>query len=218
MDATTRRCTIIILLLLAFAITPACSDTTTPTPACQYTVSPASFTPCMRATTLTATVTTQASCSWSASSDASWLVPAGTVSGSGAGTITFAVGDNWDAPRHGTVSVRGAAAVQTQTVSVSQAGCYYAVTRASFAFAAAGGSDSFDVVQQSDPNTCGGALQDACVWTAQSDSTWITITSSMPRQGDQQVRFTVAANTSGAARSGQITVRDKAVQITQAAS
>jgi hypothetical protein len=65
------------------------------------------------------------------------------------------------------------------------------------------------------PNTCGGATQDRCLWTAVSDVPWITITSSMPRTGDNPVAFTVAANT-GAARTGRITVRDRVVSITQA--
>ena len=69
--------------------------------------------------------------------------------------------------------------------------------------------------QQSLPNTCGGALQDRCVWSATTDVPWITITSPMPRMGDNPVAFTVAANGTGAARSGTITVKDKVVQITQ---
>jgi hypothetical protein len=71
------------------------------------------------------------------------------------------------------------------------------------------------VVQQSIPIICGGALQDRCIWSAVSDVPWITITSSMPRTGDNPVAFTVAANP-GAARTGRITVRDKVVVITQA--
>jgi hypothetical protein len=81
----------------------------------------------------------------------------------------------------------------------------------------AGGSSSFDVVQQSEPIICGGALQDRCRWTATSNVPWITITSSMPRVGDNPVAFTVTANPTGAQRTGTITVRDRIVQITQAA-
>ena len=72
------------------------------------------------------------------------------------------------------------------------------------------------MIQQSDPYTCGGATQDRCVWAAQSTVPWITVTSSMPRQGDNPVAFGVAANDAATARTGSIVVRDKAVTITQA--
>jgi len=92
----------------------------------------------------------------------------------------------------------------------------YAVSRASFNFASTGSSGTFDVIQQSDPVTCGGATQDQCVWTAQSTVAWITVTSSMPRRGDNPVAFIVAANDTPAARTGSIIVRDKVVTIVQA--
>jgi hypothetical protein len=184
--------------------------------ACDYSVSPVLFTPCMPATTMTATVTTQAGCSWTVAADASWIDLTSGGSGSGSGTITFRVGNNYDAPRQGLVKVRWPSPTAGQNLQVQQAGCTYAVSSSSLAFAAAGGAGRFDVIQQSDPYTCGGPLQDACVWTATADVSWITITSAMPRAGDDPVNFTVAANTTGAARTGTITVRDKIVRITQA--
>jgi len=54
------------------------------------------------------------------------------------------------------------------------------------------------------------------VWTAQSNVPWITITGSMPRAGDNPVAFVVASNDASVTRVGTITVRDKAVVITQA--
>ena len=103
-----------------------------------------------------------------------------------------------------------------QNIRVVQAGCRYAVSRSTFDFAATGGSGAFDVIQQSEPNTCGGPTQDRCVWTAASDVPWITITSSMPRAGDNPVAFVVATNDSVTSRVGRIIVRDKVVVITQA--
>ena len=64
--------------------------------------------------------------------------------------------------------------------------------------------------------TGGGALQDACVWSATTTAPWVTITSTMPRQGDNPVAFTVAANTSSEARSATIVVQDRTVLIEQA--
>jgi len=184
--------------------------------ACRYSVSQVQFTPCMPAGTLIATLTTEASCPWTATVDGSWINLPGGTSGRGSTTITMAYSENYDAPRHGIVMLRWPTAAAGQNIHVAQAGCVYAVSRATFSFAAAGASGTFDVIQQSDPITCGGATQDQCLWTAQSTVSWITITSSMPRRGDNPVAFTVAANDAAAARTGSITVRDKVVTISQA--
>ena len=184
--------------------------------ACQYSVGPVDFRPCMPGGSVTATLTTQASCPWTATPDVSWLnLPSGT-SGMGSGVITITVPDNYDAPRQGTVLVRWPTPTAGQNLRVAQAGCLYAVSSSAFSFTSSGGPGTFNVLQQSDPNTCGGATQDRCVWTAQSDVPWITITSSMPRSGDNPVAFTVATNDGATSRVGRITVRDKAVVITQA--
>jgi all-beta uncharacterized protein/BACON domain-containing protein len=183
--------------------------------ACRYSVSPVQFSPCMPAGTLVASLTTEASCPWTATLDSSWLNLPGGTSGRGSTTITINYGENYDAPRHGIVMLRWPTEAAGQNIHIAQAGCLYAVSRATFSFASTGGSGTFDVLQQSDPNTCGGATQDQCLWTAQSTVPWITVTSSMPRRGDNPVAFTVLANTTGGARTGTIAVRDKVVTITQ---
>jgi hypothetical protein len=183
---------------------------------CQYSVSPVVFEPCMSTPfELTATVTADQGCTWTAAAGASWISVVGGQSGVGSGTVRFRVSDNWDAPRQSVVMVRWPTATAGQNLQVRQAGCRYAVSVAAIAVPAAGGSQRFDVVQSSDPISCGGPLQNACVWSAVSSVAWITITSAMPRVGDNPVSFTVAANTGGA-RSGTIRVRDRVVTVTQA--
>ena len=183
---------------------------------CLYSVAPVDFTPCMPGGSLTATVTTQPTCTWTVASNASWLGLASGKSGTGSGVITIAFSDNYDAPRDGVVMVRWPTPTAGQNIRVAQAGCSYAVSQNTFSVAAGGGPGTFNVIQQSIPNTCGGATQDRCVWTALANVSWITITSSMPRSGDNPVSFTVAANTSVTSRVGKITVRDKVVTVTQA--
>ena len=184
--------------------------------ACQYSITPVDVRPCMPGGTLTATVTTQPFCPWTAASNASWLNVSGGASGNGAGVISAGFSDNYDAPRQGIIMVRWPTPTEGQNIHVAQAGCLYAVSRSAFTFVASGGSGTFDVIQQSDPITCGSATQDRCVWTARSDVSWITITSSMPKAGDNPVGFAVAANDGTGSRVGNITVRDKVVTITQA--
>jgi hypothetical protein len=181
---------------------------------CQYSVTPVAFNPCMPGGTLTTTISTPASCPWTASTDVPWLRP-GAGAGTGTRALSIAFSDNYDAPRQGTVMIRWPTPTAGQNVRVSQAGCRYGVSRSSFGFVAAGGSDRFDVLQQSDPTECGSALQDRCVWTAQSNVPWIVVTTPMPRSGDNPVAFTVAANNGTAPRVGTITVRDRVVTITQ---
>jgi len=183
---------------------------------CQYSVAPVDFGPCMPAGTAVATLTTQTGCSWTVASNVPWLtVPSGT-SGTGSAVITLAFSENYDAPRDGIAMVRWPTPTAGQNIRVAQAGCLYAVSRNSFAFTSSASSGTFDVIQQSQPNTCGGATQDRCVWSAVSDVPWIVVTGSMPRSGDNPVAFTVAANDTTASRVGRITVRDKVVVITQA--
>ena len=164
---------------------------------------------------LTATITTQQGCTWTASPGASWITVTGGQSGSGSGVISFMVSENWESPRHGVVMVRWPTVSAGQNLQVAQAGCRYAVSATSVSIAATGGSGRFDVIQQSDPYTCGGATQDACRWTAQSSVPWITVTTSMPQMGDNPVSFTVAPNDGTSPRTGTITVRDQVVQIAQ---
>jgi hypothetical protein len=186
------------------------------TGSCEYLVQPVEVGACMTAPTLSVSVTTQAGCTWTASAADSWITLQSGQAGVGSGTITFKLGDNYDDPRQGVVMVRWPTITAGQNVRVSQAGCRYGVSTGNISMAAGGGTGNFMVLQQSDPTECGGALQDRCVWTAVSDVPWITITSSMPRAGDNPVLFTVAPNGTGSARTGRITVRDKVVVVTQA--
>jgi hypothetical protein len=182
---------------------------------CQYSVAPVDFTPCMASTELTSTITTQAACPWTVASTGDWLSVTSGLSGSGTGTIRFRVTDNWDLPRFGQLLVRWPTPSAGQNVRVNQAGCRYAVTPGVFSIAPAGGAFQFNVFQESDPNECGGPLQNGCVWSAESTASWIVVTTTGTRKGDDAVSFTVAANATRASRSGTITVRDQVVRITQ---
>jgi hypothetical protein len=183
---------------------------------CAYVVEPVSFAPCMAGGVVTANVRTGTGCSWTATSSVPWLTIDSGSSGSGSRSIAIRFGDNYDAPREGVVMVRWPTPTAGQNVRVAQAGCVYAVSPSAISVAAAGGTTTFDVLQQSLPNSCGGPLQDRCVWTAKSDASWIVVTTSMPRSGDNRVSLSVSANTGTASRTGRVTVRDKTVTITQA--
>ncbi len=84
--------------------------------------------------------------------------------------------------------------------------CSYAVSSVTKSFAAAGGSGTASVT------TTG-----TCTWTAASDSTWLTVSSGTSGTGSGTVAFSVAANASGAARTGILTIGGQALSITQEA-
>lgn len=183
---------------------------------CDYAVTPVEFTPCMSAGyTMSAMVTTQATCSWTAAPTSSWITLTEGQSGTGSGLVSFRVSDNYDAPRQGIVEVRWPSVTAGQNLHVLQAGCYYGVSTNDLSVTVTGGTAHFDVVQQSDSNTCGGATQDACLWTAVSLAPWISISTPMPQRGDNRVTFVVAPNNTGAPRTGTIVVRDKVVKVSQ---
>jgi Putative binding domain, N-terminal/Viral BACON domain len=183
---------------------------------CEYRVTPVEFSPCMPEGTVSATLTTQDACPWTAAPAESWLDAPSGDSGTGSTTINVSFSSNYDAPRTGVIMVRWPTATAGQNLRIAQAGCTYGVSQSAFSFSANAGSGTFQVVQQSIPIVCGGPLQDACVWTASSTVPWITITPGMPQRGDNPVNFTVAANEGSQARTGQIRVRDRTVTITQA--
>lgn len=182
---------------------------------CQYAVAPVEVRPCMPAGAVAVNLQTQENCPWTVSPDAPWLGVTGSGSRSGSDVITITYTDNYDAPRQGIVQVRWPTPTAGQNIVVLQAGCLYSVSQDAFSMAAAGGIGTFTVYQMAEPNSCGGPLQDQCVWQAVSDASWIKITSSMPRTGDNPVSFTVDPNPSSTARAGRIAVRDKVVVISQ---
>jgi len=183
---------------------------------CEYSVSPVQLSLCMPGGNLSATVTTTAGCTWTATPDASWLDVRNGSPGNGSGVIQLTVPDNYDAPRAARILVRWPTPTAGQNIRIDQAGCRYAVSRTEVTFGAAGGPGSFDVIQQSDPTTCGGATQDRCIWSAVSSVPWVTVSGSMPRAGDNPVAFDVAPNAGTSPRTGTIAVRDRVVTITQA--
>jgi len=186
------------------------------TTSCDYSVAPVDFRECLRGGfERPVTVSTSAGCGWTAASTASWLTISSGQSGSGAGTIVFKFTDNYEAPRQGIIQVRWPTPTAGQNVRVYQEGCTYYTTADTILVSPSGGTYNFDVFASPTNPACGGPLQDACVWSAVSSASWVTVTTSMPRNGDDRVFFQVAANGTGRERTATITVRDRVVTIRQ---
>jgi hypothetical protein len=148
------------------------------------------------------TVSTEAKCAWTSTSNAAWLTITSGASGKGPGTVAFSVAANAGADRTATLTIAG------QPFTVTQAsGCAYTIAPQNESFGASGGTDTVAVT-----TTAG------CAWTAASNApAWLTITSGASGTGSETVTFTVGANT-GADRTGTLTVAGQTFTVIQAAA
>ena len=186
---------------------------------CEYSVQPLEFKMCLPGgMERTITVDTQTACTWTATTSASWITITGGSTGFGPGTIRFTFTSNYIAAREGIIAVRWPTPTEGQNVRVAQAGCLYTFNPATVDIAVAGGVSFFEVFSSPTDPMCGGPLQDACAWRAESTVPWITVTTTTWQRGDNRVYFSVSANNSSATRIATIVVGDRAVTIRQAGS
>ncbi len=168
---------------------------------CSYVVSPLSATFAANGGTASVDVSTAAGCTWTSASGVSWAGITAGASGTGPGRVDYSVQANAStSARSGSLTVAG------QTVSLSQAGtaCSYTINPTTQSFTAAGGSGSVAVTAPA-----------GCAWVATSGAAWISITSGQTGTGNGTVGFTVAANNTGSARTGQITIQNQVFTVTQ---
>ena len=150
-------------------------------------------------------VLTDATCGWTAVSDAEWLTIVAGGTGSGGGEVTYRAAENT-----GATSRTGHITVGDTVFTIAQQGqpqvCEYDIDPVSESFGSSGGSGEFDVDT--------GLL---CAWTAQSQAAWIHITSGSSGLGDGEVDYAVDPNT-GEARTGAIRVAGFDFTVSQAAN
>jgi hypothetical protein len=192
--------------VLALAVLAAgCSnkDSSTPTTptACAYTVSSTSQSPSAAGGTFSVNVTkTSGSCTWAASSNASWITFSGPSSGSDTGTLTMIVQSNSStSSRGGTVTVSwngGNAQIAVNQAGLSFGDCAYSFAATSLTVPAAGGSSSAAL------NVTGSG----CSWNASTDAAWITITSPTSGTSSTALAFTTQPNPDSTDRAGSIIV------------
>lgn len=153
-----------------------------------------------------------AGCAWTAATDADWLSVTQGAQGNGPGSVTIRALANAGAARVGTVLIGGVRFEVTQ-VSASgpqpppPAGCSYALQPGSAQLDASATEGTVSLTAGS-----------ACSWNAASDQAWLSITSAASGIGDAQIAYRVAANDTGIARAGQITVGTASFTVQQAAA
>jgi hypothetical protein len=145
-------------------------------------------------------ISTQAECTWNASSEASWMAALTPASGQGAGELRLEVPANPDAiARQGDVLVNG----QRARVRQEAAPCRFDLSSTDQTFAPSGGNGRISVT------TLAG-----CAWTAAADASWVSIASGATGTGPGTVTFTVRAN-SGDARTASVVIGNQTVRIAQ---
>ncbi len=168
--------------------------------ACAYTLTPAGGSYPTTGGNGSFTVNSNAGCTWSASTGASWIHINSGLSGSGPGQVTFAVDPNTGDARTGTITV----ADQTFTVAQASLNCSFTLSPTATSFTSAGGTATFNV-----------AAPAGCAWTAATTATWITIVTSASGSGAGVVGISAAVN-SGNPQSGTVTVGGQVFTVTQA--
>ena len=168
---------------------------------CTFLVAPLSATFPATGGTASVDVSTTAGCPWTAAANAPWASISAGASGNGPGRVDYTVQANTEtAARSGTLTVAGQAVNLTQAA----AACTYAIDPTSQVFPASGGAGSINV-----------SAQGGCAWVATSGAPWIQITSGAFGSGSGTVSFNVAANNTGTARQGQITIQGQTFTVNQ---
>jgi len=129
-------------------------------------------------------------------------VTGGSASGSGNGTVSYTAAANTaTTARTGTLTIAG----QTFTVTQAAASCSYTVSPLTFSVGASGGTSTVSVTAAS-----------GCSWTAQSASTWVTVTPGAGGSGSGSVTFSTASNGSSTARTGSLAIGGQTINVSQA--
>jgi hypothetical protein len=146
------------------------------------------------------TVTTNASCAWSATTPDSWISIAAPAAGTGPGTVNFTAAATTGPARTGSIVVAG----QTHTVNQAS-GCTYVLTPTSRNF-------NKNAVTSSSITVTAPA---ACGWTAVSNDSWITVVTGATGAGNGTVTFSLAKNDGPDPRVGTLTIGGKTFTVNQ---
>jgi len=170
---------------------------------CSFSVNPTSSPqPAGGASNQSVDVTAHSSaCSWTASSNASWLTITLGNSGTGNGSVRFNVAANGGIARMGTLTIAG------QTVTVNQASCAYTLSPQSQTHPASGATNRFVTINN--PAACTWA------WTSTSNVPWVTI--DPPGTGTGAGFITYRLTATSTARSGTLTVAGQTFTVLQQA-
>lgn len=179
---------------------------TPPAPNCTFTIAPTSESIAAAGGNgpPVAVTATGSNCSWTATSNASWITVTSGASGNGNGSVGYTVAANTGSARNGTVTIAGRTLTVNQAAAAAPS-CTYALDASSTSLSALGG-----------PGSVGVSSASGCAWTATTGASWITLVSGASGNGNGTVGFLVLPNL-GAARSDSIVIAGQTFTVNQAA-
>ena len=148
------------------------------------------------------TKTRGTACSWTAESNTGFLTITGGTSGTDSGMVTVSVPPNTGVGRSGTIRIAG----RTITITQDQAtGCVFDVSPGTIAVPGSGGTRLFAVT----------AVQGtSCVWTAVSNSAFLTVTDGSSGVGSGTSTVLVAKS-DVESRSGTLSIAGQTITVNQ---
>jgi hypothetical protein len=138
-------------------------------------------------------------CSWTATSNASWLTITAGGSGTASASIAFSFTANPDvSARVGTITVTYAGGSAKATITQSGVNaCVYTTSPASQTVPAGGGSFTVTPIRNT-PN--------GCSWAASTDTPWISLPGPTTGLSGVALPYNVQPNGTGSSRNGRITL------------
>jgi hypothetical protein len=196
----------VLLLSGTIAVAAVAASPASASEQCSYSLSGTSTNVSSTGTNGAVSIVTGAACSWTATSNDSWITV--TIgSGGGISSMHFTVAANpGGTPRTGTITILGPNV--TYTVNQAANSCTYSLSTTSASWPSGG--------------TTIGAVSlvtgASCTWTATSNSPWITVTAGGSGTGLGNITYSVAPNTDPSPRSGSMTIAGINYPVSQAGS
>jgi hypothetical protein len=171
-------------------------------PGCTFTVTPEQLTAAASGETLNVDVRAAASCEWTTTSSASFVVVGSSAPRTGDGNVAIQVASNPGRARTGSLTVAGKLVTVAQAASTS---CVAAISASPVDYAAAGGSGKVDITAPAE-----------CDWSLTASDAFATVSGGAAGSGTQTRDVVVAANSSATGRALQIAAGGKSVTLNQA--
>lgn len=193
-----------VLMVAGRAVTITQAGRSANTEGCTYAVSPSEAAFDFHAGSGAAEVTAPAGCAWTATTASAFVHFTGGTSGSGSGTVTYAIDANGaGTPRSALLMVGGEPVTLAQRAAMLPEPCVATLSALSATVSYAGGSGAVAV------STAGG-----CSWNVVSNTEWIHVTDSSGPSGSGNVWYSVDAN-GGSARAGTLVIAGQTFTISQ---
>jgi hypothetical protein len=153
-------------------------------------------------------VTTSAGCSWTASSSSAFVAPVGPASGTGTGSVRFAVQPNDLSPRQAAVIVAGKSLTIVQDGPLPNS-CQWSVFPTAAAAPPGGSELKVEVTSTNGVD---------CAWTATANTAFMNVRAGGVGTGDGAAVLQVVPNNDPEARVGTATVAGQTVTVLQESS